>query len=307
MRVALFDTNNHPTPILREWSIGFIDLGHDVTFYPIENYTIGICANKSYDLIVYVGPMHVSEFEAVKIANPNTIIVCAADGVQTRYSSYLGLIDFFITTQHHSPSLTKSFKDIGFYLYNVPLAGNNHLFYPTNEEKKYDISFIGTLAHGDRNESKYLYPLIDNPKYNFYLAGMTYGNHGISFIPYEQSNIIRNSTKVNINFHYDYQIGGKGEPTDRIDLNQSVYNIALAGAFQVCDHPLASQLFNGAIVLADFNSWNETIDYYINNREERERLALKAYEIAIEKHTWKARMNEFLQIIENHKKCIKNV
>lgn len=298
MKIAIFDTENHPTPILREWGTGFLDLNHDVDFYPIQHHTILSCMNIPYDLIVYVGDMNVHHFENVKQNNPTVKIVCAADAIQPHFYQFTDLIDFFITTQHSCPTLVNQFKEIGFQLYYIPLAGNNHLFYPTNTENHFDICFIGTLAHGYREEDKYLYPFIE--KYNFFLAGMQYKNYGTPFLAYDQSNNIRNQSKININFHYDYQRFGEGNPLDRVDLNQSVYNIALAGAFQICDHHLISELFDNSIIVADSFKWPELIEYYLHNDDERIKLAKKSYEIAIKNHTWKARMREFLTILEKH-------
>lgn len=293
MKIAVFDTNNHPTPILKEWGYGFLDLGYAVDFYPIENHTIAACMNKIYDLIVYVGNINVNEFELLKQFNPDVKIVVATDVMQPNFYQLKGLVEFFITTQHSCPELVKQFNDIGFDLKHVPLAGNNHLFYPLDIVKQYDICFIGTLAHGYREEDKYLYPFID--KYDFFLAGMQYKNFGVPFLAYDQSNDIRNKSKININFHYDYQRLGEGSPADRVDLNQSVYNIALAGAFQICDHHLVSELFDGSIIVADSAHWPELIEYYMHHDDERNALANRSYEIAIEKHTWKARMREFLE------------
>lgn len=298
MKIAVFDTDNHPTPIFKEWGYGFIDLGHEVDFYPTEHHSIRSAATHMYDLIVYVGGMNLQDFEFVKNHNPKVKIVCSTDCLQPFHSQFIGLIDFFITTQHRCPDLIKQFNEIGFQMYHVPLAGNNHLFQPIDCDIKYDACFIGTLAHGYREEDKYLYPYVE--KGNFYLAGMTYKNYGIPFLPYNQSNTIRNQSKININFHYDYQRDNEGYPKDRVDLNQSVYNIALAGAFQLCDHPLVLSLFEGSIVTANWQEWPELFEYYLNNDEERTKLASKSYEIAIKNHTWKARMQEFLQILNNH-------
>jgi spore maturation protein CgeB len=300
MKIAVFDTIHHPTPILKEWGIGFTDLGHDVDFYAIQHHTILSCLNIPYDLIVYVGDMNVHHFEQVKLNNLNVKIVCAADSLQSHFVQFKGLVDFFITTQHSCKTLTDSFNDIGIKLYNVPLAGNDHLFYPLELEKELDVCFIGTLGHGYRGEDKYLYPLLDNPNYNCFLAGMTYKQYNVPFLEYEKANTIRNLTKVNINFHVAYQHENHGYPADRIDLNQSVYNIALSGGFQICDHQLANLLFENSIVLGTEENWNELVDYYIHNDLERNELAYQSRTIALEKHTWKVRMREFLQILENH-------
>ena len=296
MKIAVFDTIHHPTPILKEWAVGFTDLGHNVDFYAIQHHTVLSCMNIAYDLIVYVGDMNLNQFEQIKQNNPSVKIVCAADSLQPHFAHFNGLVDFFITTQHSCKTLTDSFTNAGLKLYNIPLAGNNHLFYPTNVSPEYDICFIGTLAHGYREEDKYLYPFVE--KYKFFLAGMTYKHHGVPFLSYDQANSVRNRSKININFHYDYQRFNEGYPTDRIDLNQSVYNIALSGGFQICDHPLVSDIFDNSIIVAPSQEWPELIEYYLNNHEERISLAKKSYEIALEKHTWKARMDEFLKLLQ---------
>ena len=306
MKIAVFDTNNHPTPILKEWGIGFLELGHVVDFYPTEHHTILVCLNKIYDLIVYVGNINIHEFEMVKQNNPNVKIVCAADTIHPHFFQLKGLVEFFITTQHACPSLVNNFSEIGLKLYHVPLAGNNRLFYPSNSDKHYDVCFIGTLGHGYRGEDKYLYPLLDNPRYRCYLAGMQYKHHNIPFLPYDQANAIRNASKVNINFHVAYQHHNQGVPSDRIDLNQSVYNIALAGGFQICDHELAHDLFQGNIILGNDSNWQELVEYYVNNDVVRNELAKNAYEIAIEKHTWTVRMSEFLNILQQHNDSLYN-
>ena len=306
MKIAVFDTIQHPTPILREWAVGFTDLGHDVDFYAIQHHNITSCLNIPYDLIIYVGNMNPADFDRVKEINPDVKIICAADQILPIYSKFIGLVDFFITTQHECPALTKKFNEIGFALYNIPLAGNEHLFYPLVSDKEYDVCFIGTLGHGYRGEDKYLYPLLDNPNYNCYLAGMRYRNYNVPFLPYSEANMIRNRTKVNINFHVSYQHPGQGNPIDRVDLNQSVYNIALSGGFQICDHTLAYDLFNGSVILGNVDNWCELVDYYIHNDQERMKLAHRSYEIAKEKHTWKVRMSEFLEILDNHDHSIHN-
>lgn len=300
MKIAIFDTGTHPTPIFKEWGVGLLDLGHEIDFYPVQQYSLVTCIGTPYDLILYAGLASLSELEVVKKSQAKCKIVCAADTFNPNYRQFLDLVDFFITTQSSSPSLVRDFNSIGFKLYNIPLAGNNHLFYPNRQTKEYDVCFIGTLGHGYRSEDKYLYPLLDNPSYNCYLAGMTYKNYRIPFLPYDQINSVRSKTKVNINFHVDYQHEGKGYPLDRIDLNQSVYNIALSGGFQICDHELASKLFDESIVLGNEDNWQELVKHYLHNETAREELAEKSYEIAIKKHTWKVRMSEFLLILSNH-------
>lgn len=296
MKIAVFDTETHPTPILKEWGYGLVDLNHNVDFYATQRYDILSCLNIKYDLIIYVGDLNVKKFEIFKKSQPKTKIVCCVDDIKPHYKDLKGLVEFFVSIHNSNTILKNYFDQIGFKFHFIPLAGNNHLFYPLEIEKKYDICFIGTLSHGYRGEDKYLYPFIENKKYNFYLGGMIYKNYGIPFIPYEESNLIRNQSKININFHYDCQKPHKKDQPHRIDLNQSVFNIALSGNFQICDHPLVKEIFGDSIITSE-NNWSELIEYYLHNDEERKRLSNKAYHIALQNHTWKTRMGEFLNLL----------
>ena len=295
--IALFDTINHPTPILKEWGIGLIDLGYQITYYPIEYHNILACMNNNYDLIIYAGNLDYNNFYEFKNKNPNTIIICAANEY-INYSIYKNIVDFFINIHNSNLKLKNYVNTEGFQLYQIPLAGNDYLFYPINTEIIYDMCFIGTLGHGYRHEDIYLYPLLDDQNLNCFLGGMNYKNYKTSYIAYEQSNLIRNKSKININFHYDFQ---KPNTIDsRIDLNQSVFNIALSGRFQLCDHILISTLFDNTIPIIEKENWNEAFYYYLNNQELCDELRLKAYDIAKKKHTWKVRMQEFITILNKH-------
>jgi spore maturation protein CgeB len=210
------------------------------------------------------------------------------------------IVDFFVGAIDFHPSVKKQFNENGFEWYNIPLAANHKFFNKLSLPKIYDACFIGNLSHGYRYEDKYLYPILDNPQYKCLLGGMTYKNYTTGFIPYEKHNPIRNQTKINLNFHVPYQIPGKGEFPDRSDCNQSVFNIALSGNFQLCDHPLALEYFKGNVVVGDENNWLELFEYYLNNEQEREELAYNARQICLEEHTWLARMKEFIILIKKH-------
>jgi spore maturation protein CgeB len=132
------------------------------------------------------------------------------------------------------------------------------------------------------------------------LGGMTYKSYNQGFVPYEMHNQIRNQTKINLNFHVPYQHPGLGEYPDRSDCNQSVFNIALSGNFQLCDHPLALEYFKGNVILGNEDNWLELFEYYLHNEQEREEKAYNAMLIAQNEHTWKARMEQFMNILENH-------
>lgn len=302
-KFLICDSISHPTPILRGWAYGLMDLGYKVDFLPIPQYSI-LSTIDDYDVLIYpfIEEKHLSMFETYKTQHPNTKIIGCRDEWDGNYLKFKDIINFFVAALDSTPTVKAKYNKNGFNFYNIPLAGNNKLFYKTQEKKIYDACFIGTLAHGYRKEDKFLYPILD--KYNCFLGGMNYKNYTKGFIPYENHNPIRNQSEININFHYDYQIKGKGSiedkpqyQLDRDDCNQSVFNIALSGNFQLCDHPTASKLFKNNIVFADESDWGEKFSYFLHNKQEREELAYNAMVIAQKEHTWEKRMEQFVKLI----------
>ena len=302
-KIVLCDTIHHATPILLEWYYGLYDLGYDVLYLPIPDHSI-LEIDEEVDILIYAGipdsVEYLKQFEQFKLKFPKCKIIGAGDSWRPNYINFKDIVDFFITTQHECPSLMESFKSNGFNLYSVPLAANHRLFFKIDTPKLYDACFIGNLSHGYRSEDKFLYPILDNERYTCILGGMTYGKYQNGFIPYQEHNVIRNATNINLNFHVPYQKPNRGEHYDRVDLNQSVYNIALSGNFQLCDHPLVETLFDGNVVIGDENNWLELFEYYLHHPAEREAKAEKARQIAESSHTWLVRMQELMQIIKLH-------
>jgi hypothetical protein len=304
-KIVLCDTIHHTTPILKEWATGFAEMiDWDVAYLPVPEYSI-LQIQESVDVLVYagIGISQIEDFKIFKQNNPNTIIVGAADHWKPEYTLLQGIVNFFIGAIDLFPSVKAEYKINGFDYYTIALAANSGLFYKQeNTDKIYDACFIGNLSHGYRYEDKYLYPILDNPKYNCFLGGMTYGKYQQGFIPYQAANTVRNQTKINLNFHVPYQHEGLGEFPDRIDCNQSVFNIALSGNFQLCDHKLAGEYFEGNVVIADESNWLEIFEYYLNHEKEREEKAYNAMLIAQNHHTWLARMKSFIKILETYEK-----
>ena len=307
MKKLLCDTITHPTPVLKGWYYGLTDLGYTPSYLPVPQYSI-LAVEEEYDVIVYPHIRYelLNEFETFKKRFPKTKIIGCRDSWDPFNNKLKDIVDFFIVVLDSTPSVIKDYNDNGFECYNIPLGGNNKLFFKNNMAlKNYDACFIGTLAHGVRGEDKYLYPILD--KYNCFLGGMNYKQYQYGFIPYETSNEYRNQSKINLNFHYGYQIKGKGKKNepgnknlDRNDLNQSTHNIALSGNFQLCDHPSVLEIYQGNIPVADKDNWLEMFEYYLNKEQEREELAYYAKLIAQKEHTWKVRMEQFIDILNTH-------
>lgn len=300
-KIILCDTINHATPILLEWTTGLLDLGYDVKYLPVPDYSI-LQVDEEVDLLVYAGITEnlIKEFEEFKRRQPNVKIIGASDHWRDCYVNFKGVVDLFVGALESIPHVTKQYNSNGFAYYNVPLAANHKIFHKVEVPKIYDACFIGNLSHGYRGEDYFLYPILN--KYECFLGGMAYKNYTNGFIPYQEHNLIRNQTSINLNFHVPYQKPGKGDPIDRVDCNQSVFNIALSGNFQLCDHPLALEYFKGNVIVGDELNWMELFEYYLHNPIEREEKAYKAMLIAREEHTWVVRMSQFINLISNHYK-----
>jgi hypothetical protein len=301
-KITLCDTMNHATPILREWAEGFIGLGYETYYLPKEYCPTYLDSIEEMDLLVYAGPnlSILQQMETLKRRYPNMKIIGASSEWNDEFILFKDIIDFFIGAIDLHSTIKQQFKNNGYDWYNVPLAARQDFFYKQDIKKTHDACFIGNLSHGYRYEDKYLYPILDNSKYKCILGGMTYKNYVTGFIPYETHNAIRNQTKINLNFHVPYQIPGKGEFPSRSDCNQSVFNIALSGNFQLCDHPLALDYFKGNVVIGNEENWLELFEYYLNNDQEREELAYNARQICLKEHTWLARMEEFIILTKKH-------
>ena len=291
MKIAVFDSYGSPNPILFEWAAGFIALGHECDSYDLAHHSISSCLNKEYDIVFLVGPLNPAELAKFCQNSPKTKIVYACDQWMPFLRDCRPFIAHLISIQSDSPPFKNKCLEEGFLFDYVPLCGSEFSFFPIDCEKTIDVGFVGSLAHGSRGEQKYLYPILDNPKYSTFLGGMTYKGRGAAFIPYKEVNAIRNTFKVSLNFHTDYQKNSG----IRLDLNQSVYNIALSGVLQICDHPLTKEVFRGSIVVPSDEDWVDAVDYYVNHPDEGQILANKAREIALQEHTLVVRMTQLLK------------
>ena len=83
-----------------------------------------------------------------------------------------------------------------------------------------------------------------------------------------------------------------------MDLNGRLFDIALSGNFQLCDHPFVKDIFEGSVVVGTKENWMDLIHYYKNNEEKRERLAQISRDIVLKYHTWDKRMVLVLDILK---------
>jgi spore maturation protein CgeB len=115
----------------------------------------------------------------------------------------------------------------------------------------------------------------------------------------EQSNIIYQATKVNINLHS----ANDSTLFDPIGdfVNPRTFEIALCGGFQLCDYrPAVAELFEPDTEMIYFSSLAEAVDkarYYLTHDNSRDKIVERTREKVLKFHTYDIRMTNMLDTI----------
>ena len=182
-----------------------------------------------------------------------------------------------------------------------PFASDPRVMKPLNIPRQYDVVFVGSLEHAPRR-SKFLKPLMEALGSRPILCvGSGWQKYGMP----EQLvawgpvlNVIYNLGNVCINIHASSQVKG---PDKQIDLNNRVFDLAMAGCCQVCDNSEAVRLCFGNDEVASAqepHEWVERVLFLLDHPAEAEALRHKALRRAQSDHTWSQRASEFIKIIE---------
>ncbi len=175
------------------------------------------------------------------------------------------------------------------------MAANPDIFHPLHVEKKYDISFIGQ-PYGERGfYIKKLYNFARENAINAYFPRA----HGAKFIlTYERINEIYNQSKINIAF------APKEQPGRIINLRS--YEICMSGNFQLVQYtPCLEEFFDFGTEIVGWSTTRELfkkIRYYLQNPDERERIAKNGFERALHNHTWTHRFKRIIEFLDDKKK-----
>lgn len=197
---------------------------------------------------------------------------------------------------------------VNILFHDIAFASDENVFFPIDSRKIYDITFLGN-ANSGFGRDQYIEPLVNyakENKLNIFLAGSGWEKYGF---PYhivkhgEETNLIYNASKICINIHNNRQFAGIDK---EMDANNRLFDLAMAQTCQVSNgKAMILKYFdeNEVVTADDPNEWLNKIDYYLNNREEREVVAIRARQRALKDHTWDKRANEFIKIInENYPK-----
>jgi hypothetical protein len=171
------------------------------------------------------------------------------------------------------------------------MAANPYIFYSKKLKKNYDVSFFGQ-HYGERGywlkEIK-SFCLTNKIKFHFPVGD------GVN-VPwsYDSINDLYNQTKINISF-------APMELPGRI-VNLRTFEIAISGNFQLMQYtPCVEEYFE---IDKEIVCWKnkkelfEKIQYYLENEDERERIAKNGYNKAKNEHTWTKRFEIIEKILK---------
>jgi len=207
-----------------------------------------------------------NDVEWFRSTNWDGKLVCIVNEYKDIYK-YLTKANLWVSTCFSDKKLEQSFS--GFPFHYCPMASQD-CFAPFHTElyKPYDLSIDPPLK-------QLIAPDIDVVTIP-------------EFTP--QIETLYAATKVNYN-HIELR-------SDCVYLNQKAFDICFTGNFQLCNVPQVSEIFEGKVGYTSISEFNDKVKYYIDHEEERIRMAIKAYEVCIAKHTWTYRMRDLLKKIQ---------
>lgn len=314
--VFIRDTVNHPQPSGMLFYRGFKKRGDNVMYLPLENKITLNQIKYNYDpekttiLIDYDNILnnsfHIEELEHFKTKNPNSKIFLSAylpfktdeperidDGLW-EFSHYVGLVDGIFNTVISFPYAEDLFTKIGLKYMPIPFAMDP--YYDKKYYVKYqvyDAGFIGSTIEGNRFLDTWYEPLKDRKDRLTYFGGFD-GHPGVKF---EDTNMMFQQIKINLNPHYSHQFGIPSEKYKFgpiFDFNARTFSLAGLGCFQLSNHPYMKKYFGEDIPVFDKNNFMELFEYYLKNEDERIKITNKIQEITLKEHTMENRIQQLL-------------
>lgn len=167
--------------------------------------------------------------------------------------------------------------------------------YEDKDKKEYELLFVGNSRLMYRRILKDLLPT----EHKLSVYGREWEEFPVSeyvvsdYIDNDKVGQAYHDAKILLNDHWD-DMRHFGIISNR------VFDALAVGAFVVSDYlPEIDEVFDGAVITYKTKEeLKEKIDYYLENDEEREKLALKGKEIVLNGHTFKDRCKSVVEMIE---------
>jgi len=230
------------------------------------------------------------KWEIKKIKMP--LIIFHTNSVDRPYRGKITAVAKLWFVEYYAKSLLEKFQKKN--LIYEGMAANSYLFHPIETKKIFDVSFVGQ-HYGER---PYWVNLITDFSKNKDLKAYFPVAHGSKmYLTFKEINEFYNQSKINISF------APRDDPGRRVNLR--TFEICMSGNFQLMQYsPCVEEYFE---IDKEIVCWEnkkelfEKILYYLENKDERVKIAKKGYEKAIKKHTWSVRFEKIYSLLKNEK------
>lgn len=285
----------------KKLAYGVLPAKFNVPFFvnrSVEAYNrklIELTNKTAYDLVVFIGAKTVTEQTLDHIRSPK--VLWFMDGIRF-YPKVEPLLRKFDHVFFFEPTDTSDQQEaLKNRCSTLHLGFNPKRFFPTNTHRNYAFSFVGSY-YPNRDE---LLKAVVQPEF----SGIIIGDFRRSAyeevkqlntqqqISISQVNELYNATQININVHHKQSIEG---------LNVRTFEIQGSGNLQLVERQkVAVELFRDEENILLYDSVEEFRDkmrYYLNHPEQQQFLRANAYTNALQFHTWKHRMEQLLNELQ---------
>ena len=249
-----------------------------------------------------------------KIRNDSDVIIviwCYDSAL--RFSNVLKGGKYYHIVYTYEPTDIHELRAYGIHANSLPMAYDPNSYFKLEDETvTNDISFVGALYNYPERK-KILEMIIShhrelrlevwgmartwyNPflQYEYKIKRRALGKHIHNYnIPPEEVNKVYNSTKICLNIHHRQSKEG---------VNPRTFEILGAGGFQLTDYKkILEELFDIGREIECYKNENDLLDkigYYLENEDERKKIAQRGNEIVMKRHTYKHRAETILSDLE---------
>ena len=207
----------------------------------------------------------------------------------------------FVYSTDASHLSSQKYNQVGIPHYFLPFASDPGIMKPLQIPRQYDVVFVGSLNHAPRRSMFFETLLKSLRPQSILCIGSGWERYGIpeQLLAWGPAlNVVYNLGRVCINIHTSSQVQG----VDRqIDMNNRVFDLAMAGCCQICDNPEAVKLCfsdDEVVSVESPEEWTERVLFMLSHPAKAERYRQKALNRARQDHTWHQRAGEFLRIVK---------
>jgi len=192
-----------------------------------------------------------------------------------------------------------AYRKLGITYHHIPFASDPEIMRPLQLPRIYDVLFVGNAESGtgrDRYIDKLLTKTADK---HVLLLGSGWERYGFprQLLAWgELLNLLYNCAHICINLANNEQ----NQEDKRLDANNRLFDLAMAGCFQVSNAPAVVQRYFDAsqvVTAPSPEEWLDKIEYFLAHPEETAPYREAAHKKALLHHCWHHRAVEFLQHI----------